>query len=176
SDVCSSDLLTGLAAHYGFDIDTPFDELPQRVREIVLYGSGSERIRFNYLGERGNRYQREHVFEGIVPNLERRYRETDSALVREELAKYLATQVCPECQGTRLRTEARHVFVAGHAIYQISALTLRQVAQFIESLRLAGKRQAIADKIVREILNRLRFLNDVGLDYLSLDRSADSLS
>jgi excinuclease ABC subunit A len=169
-------MLTGLALHYGFDIDTPFEDLPERLRDVVLYGSGSERIRFTYLGERGNRYQREHAFEGIVPNLERRYRETDSALVRDELAKYLNTQVCPECNGTRLRTEARHVFVAGHAIYQISALTLRQAAQLFQSLRLAGNRQAIADKIVREILNRLRFLNDVGLDYLSLDRSADSLS
>ncbi|MGH8636517.1 MAG: excinuclease ABC subunit UvrA, partial [Burkholderiales bacterium] len=111
-------MLTGLAAHYGFDVDTPFEQLPEAVRDVVLYGSGSERIRFNYLGERGNRYVREHAFEGIVPNLERRYRETDSALVREELAKYLNTQVCPECNGTRLRIEARHVFVAGHAIYQ----------------------------------------------------------
>ncbi|MPZ44431.1 MAG: excinuclease ABC subunit UvrA [Betaproteobacteria bacterium] len=169
-------MLTGLAAHYGFDVDTPFEQLPEAVRDVVLYGSGSERIRFNYLGERGNRYVREHAFEGIVPNLERRYRETDSALVREELAKYLNTQVCPECNGTRLRIEARHVFVAGHAIYQVSALTLRQAATLFQSLKLNGNRQAIADKIVREILNRLRFLNDVGLDYLSLDRSADTLS
>jgi excinuclease ABC subunit A len=169
-------MLAGLAAHYGFDIDTPFDALPEAVREVVLHGSGSERIRFNYLGERGNRYQREHAFEGIVPNLERRYRETDSTLVREELAKYLNTQLCPECNGTRLRIEARHVFVADQAIYQISALTLRQAADVLQSLRLSGTRQAIADKIVREILSRLRFLNDVGLDYLSLDRSADTLS
>jgi excinuclease ABC subunit A len=169
-------MLSGLAMHYGFDIDTPFEELPPRVREIVLSGSGSERIRFNYLGERGNRYQREHTFEGIVPNFERRYRETDSALVREELAKFLSTQRCPECEGTRLRLEARHVFVGGLPIYRISALTLKQAAAFFQTLELTGKRQAIADKIVREIVNRLRFLNDVGLDYLSLDRAADTLS
>jgi excinuclease ABC subunit A len=169
-------MLSGLAMHYGFDIDTPFEELPPKVREIVLSGSGSERIRFNYLGERGNRYQREHTFEGIVPNFERRYRETDSALVREELAKFLSTQRCPECEGTRLRLEARHVFVGGLPIYRISALTLKQAAAFFQTLELTGKRQAIADKIVREIVNRLRFLNDVGLDYLSLDRSADTLS
>jgi excinuclease ABC subunit A len=169
-------MLSGLAMHYGFDIDTPFEELPPKVREIVLSGSGPERIRFNYLGERGNRYQREHTFEGIVPNFERRYRETDSALVREELAKFLSTQRCPECEGTRLRLEARHVFVGGLPIYRISALTLKQAAAFFQTLELTGKRQAIADKIVREIVNRLRFLNDVGLDYLSLDRAADTLS
>ncbi|RPI47991.1 MAG: excinuclease ABC subunit UvrA [Betaproteobacteria bacterium] len=169
-------MLTGLALHYGFDLEMPFEQLPQRVQDIVLNGSGTERIRFAYLGERGNRYQREHVFEGIVPNFERRYRETDSALVREELAKFLNTQVCPECSGTRLRIEARNVFVASRAIYEISALTLKEAAQLFQNFRLADSRQAIADKIVREILNRLRFLNDVGLDYLSLDRSADTLS
>ncbi|MCC6533844.1 MAG: excinuclease ABC subunit UvrA [Burkholderiales bacterium] len=169
-------MLTGLALHYGFDLDTAFEALPENVQTIVLNGSGGERIRFSYVGERGNRYHREHAFEGIVPNLERRYRETDSALVREELAKYLNTHVCPECGGTRLRLEARNVFVAGRAIYQVSALTLRHAAELFRDLELAGSRQAIADKIVREIVNRLRFLNDVGLDYLSLDRSADTLS
>ena len=169
-------MLTGLAMHYGFDLEKPFEQLPETVQSVVLYGSGSEKIRFAYLGERGNKYQREHTFEGIVPNLERRYRETDSALVKEELAKFLNTQVCPECQGARLRIEARHVFVASKAIYEVSALTLREAAQLFRDFRLADNRQAIAEKIVREILNRLRFLNDVGLDYLSLDRSADTLS
>ena len=170
------DMLSGLAAHYGFDLDTPFEALPESTQNVVLYGSGGTRIRFSYEGERGNRYQREHAFEGIVPNLERRYRETDSAVVREELAKYLNTQVCAECNGTRLRTAARHVFVGGKAIYEVSALTLKQAAALFHDLDLKGTRAAIAEKIVREILNRLRFLNDVGLDYLSLDRSADTLS
>ena len=170
------DMLSGLAAHYGFVLDTPFEGLPESIQNIVLYGSGGARIRFSYEGERGNRYHREHAFEGIVPNLERRYRETDSAVVKEELAKYLNTQVCAQCNGTRLRTAARHVFVAGQAIYAISALTLKQAAELFQNLNLTGTRAAIAEKIVREILNRLRFLNDVGLDYLSLDRSADTLS
>ncbi len=169
-------MLSGLAQHYGFDLEVPFEQLPQRVQDVVLFGSGSERIRFSYLGERGNRYQREHVFEGIVPNLERRYRETDSTLVREELAKFLNTQTCPGCLGTRLRLEARHVFVASKAIYEISALTLKDAAALFQSFHLEDGRQAIAEKIVREILNRLRFLNDVGLEYLSLDRAADTLS
>jgi excinuclease ABC subunit A len=170
------DILTGLAQHYGFDLDTTFEALPESIQNIVLYGSGGERICFSYEGERGNRYQREHAFEGIVPNLERRYKETDSAIVREELGKYLNTQVCSDCGGTRLQTAARHVFVSGQAIYQISALTLRQAAELFHNLNLTGTRAAIAEKIVREILNRLRFLNDVGLDYLSLDRAADTLS
>ena len=169
-------MLTGLALHYGFDLETTFENLPPEVQDRVLYGSGSERIRFTYLGERGNRYQREHAFEGIVPNMERRYRETDSSMVREELAKFQNTQVCPECSGTRLRLEARHVFVAGKPIYEVSSLTLRQAADVFSGLHLGDNRQAVADKIVREIVNRLRFLNDVGLEYLSLDRSADTLS
>ena len=170
------DMLTGLASHYAFDLETPFEALPESIQNVVLFGSGGARIRFSYEGERGNRYQREHAFEGIVPNLERRYRETDSAVVREELAKYLNTQICAECNGTRLRTAARHVFVAGKAIFEISALTLKQAADLFGHLNLSGTRAAIAEKIVREILNRLKFLNDVGLDYLSLDRSADTLS
>jgi len=169
-------MLTGLALHYGFDLETTFEDLPRETQDRVLYGSGSERIRFTYLGERGNRYQREHAFEGIVPNMERRYRETDSSMVREELAKFQNTQVCPECSGTRLRLEARHVFVAGKPIYEVSSLTLRLAADVVAGLQLGDSRQAVADKIVREIVNRLRFLNDVGLDYLSLDRSADTLS
>ncbi len=169
-------MLTGLALHYGFDLETTFENLPREVQDRVLYGSGSERIRFTYLGERGNRYQREHAFEGIVPNMERRYRETDSSMVREELAKFQNTQVCPDCSGTRLRLEARHVFVADKPIYEVSSLTLRQAADVFAGLQLGDNRQAVADKIVREIVNRLRFLNDVGLDYLSLDRSADTLS
>ena len=169
-------MLQCLAQHYVFDIETPFGELPQNVQEAVLQGSGGDKIKFTYIGERGNKYLREHTFEGVIPNLERRYRETDSVVVREELAKYLNTRACPECNGTRLRREARHVTVAGRAIFDLSALTLAQAGRFFETLTLAGNRQAIAEKIAREILNRIIFLNDVGLDYLSLDRAADTLS
>jgi excinuclease ABC subunit A len=169
-------MLQCLAQHYAFDIETPFGELPANVREAVLQGSGDDKIKFTYVGERGNKYVREHAFEGVIPNLERRYRETDSIVVREELAKYLNTRACPECNGTRLRREARHVTVAGRAIFDISALTLAQASQFFETLTLTGNRQAIAEKIVKEILTRITFLNNVGLDYLSLDRSADTLS
>jgi excinuclease ABC subunit A len=169
-------MLQCLASHYGFDIEMPFNELPEAVQNAVLHGSGHDKIKFLYLGERGNKFTREHVFEGVIPNLERRYRETDSIVVREELAKYLNTQTCPECNGTRLRREARHVTVAGRRIYEISALPLAQAVRFFDDIRLTGMKQAIADKIVREIINRLQFLNNVGLDYLSLDRSADTLS
>ena len=169
-------MLQCLAQHYDFDLDTPFEALPEKVREAVLHGSGAERIKFVYPGERGKSSVREHAFEGVIPNLERRHKETDSIVVREELAKHLNTRTCPECSGTRLRREARHVTVAGRAIYDISALTLAQASQFFETLALAGVKQAIAGKIVREIATRIAFLNDVGLDYLSLDRSADTLS
>ena len=169
-------MLQSLAGHYGFDIETPFAGLPEKVRDAVLHGSGAERIKFVYVGERGNKFVREHPFEGVIPNLERRYRETDSLVVREELAKYLAARACPECGGTRLRREARHVTVAGRTIYDVSAMTLAQASRFFETIALAGVKQAIAEKIVKEIVTRITFLNNVGLDYLSLDRSADTLS
>ena len=169
-------MLQCLAQHYGFDLETPFEQLPQTVQNVVLYGSGTGKIKFIYPDERGKKNQREHAFEGIIPSLERRYRETDSLVVREELAKHLNTRTCPECQGTRLRREARHVHVAGKAIYELSALPLRQASQFFETIELAGAKRAIADRIVSEIVNRLAFLNDVGLEYLSLDRAADTLS
>ena len=169
-------MLQSLAGHYAFDIEMPFGELPQKVQDVVMQGSGSEKVRFMYAGERGHQHVREHAFEGVVPNLERRYKETDSLVVREELAKYLNTRACPECDGTRLRREARHVKVAGRPIYEISALTLAHASRFFEGLALTGNKQAIADKIVKEILTRINFLNNVGLDYLSLDRAADTLS
>jgi excinuclease ABC subunit A len=169
-------MLQALAAHYGFDLEQPYAELSESVQHALLHGSGREKIRFQYIGERGNKHMREHAFEGVLPNLERRYRETDSAVVREELAKYLNTQSCPECAGTRLRREARHVTVAGQSIYEVSGLPLNQSIKFFTSLRLPGVKQAIAEKIVREIVNRLQFLVNVGLEYLSLDRSADTLS
>ncbi len=169
-------MLTSLAAHYDFDIDTPVEQLPDKVREVVLFGSGRDKLKFAYVGDRGNRYQREHTFEGIIPNLERRYKETDSNVVREELGKFIAARRCPECGGSRLRRAARHVFVGGKNIHQVSTLTLRQSQAFFGNLTLEGARQTIADKIKREISGRLRFLNDVGLGYLSLSRSADTLS
>jgi len=169
-------MLQSLAQHYGFDLEAPFQSLPARVQEILLHGSGREKIRFAYSGERGSRHTREHAFEGVLTNLERRYKETDSPVVREELAKYLNTQPCPECAGTRLRVEARHVFVGGHTIYGLSRLPLRQAQQTLAGLGLAGAKLAIAEKIVREILDRLQFLNNVGLGYLTLDRSAETLS
>ncbi len=170
------EMIGSLALQYGFDVDTPFEQLPENVRDLILNGTGRDKVRFLYVGERGNKYQREHPFEGILPNLERRYRETDSAAVREELAKYLASQPCPECKGTRLRREARNVFVAGKAIFEVSGLPLKLALQFFHDMRLAGAKLAIAEKIVHEIANRLQFLVNVGLDYLALDRAADTLS
>ena len=169
-------MLQSLAKHYGFDLDQPFEELPQSVQDILLNGSGSEAIGFQYLGERGGFQTRKHPFEGILRNLERRYRETDSLTVKEELAKYLNSRSCPACSGTRLRVEARHVTVAGQAIFEISRLPLKHALDFFQKLELSGQKQAIAEKIVKEIASRLQFLTNVGLDYLSLDRSADTLS
>jgi excinuclease ABC subunit A len=169
-------MLQGLAAHYEFDIEAPFNELPEVARQAVLYGSGKTAIRFTYVGERGKSYVKEHAFEGVIPNLERRHKETDSPVVKEELAKYLNNQQCPDCRGTRLRREARHVLVARQPIYTLSALQLGDAMRFFDALQLTGAKQAIAEKIAGEISNRLRFLVDVGLDYLSLDRSADTLS
>ena len=169
-------MLGSLAEHYGFDVETPFETLPKPIQDLILHGSGKDKIRFTYSGERGKSYSKEHVFEGVVPNLERRYRETDSVTVREELAKFLANQPCPECAGTRLRREARHVRVDGRTIFELSALPLRQALIFFRDIKLAGVKLAIADKIVHEIVNRLQFLVNVGLDYLALDRASDSLS
>ena len=169
-------MLVSLAQHYGFDVEVPFEALPQRSQEIVLNGSGEEKIAFRYPGEKGRSAVREHAFEGILPNLERRHRETDSIAVKEELSKYLNTRACPACDGTRLRVEARHVRVAGRNIDQISSMPLKESQPFFEKLELPGNKRAIAEKIVREIANRVQFLNNVGLDYLSLTRSADTLS
>ncbi len=132
-------MLASLGEQYGFDVDTPFEQFPKNVQDLVLYGSGRDKVRFLYVGERGNKYQREHPFEGIVPNLERRYRETDSIVVREELAKFLASQPCPECNGTRLRREARYVFVAGKPIYEVSAMPLKRALQFFQETRPRGR-------------------------------------
>jgi excinuclease ABC subunit A len=169
-------LLQSLAAHYGFDIEAPWEALADEVQKIVLYGSGSERIEFRYLAERGRSTVKAHAFEGVVPNMERRYRETDSVVVREELAKYRNTRTCPECEGTRLRREARHVRVAGRSIHEVSCWPLRQTLEHFSALELQGARAAVADKIVAEISTRLGFLVNVGLDYLSLARAAQTLS
>jgi excinuclease ABC subunit A len=173
-------MLQSLAAFYEFDIDVPFEELPEKVRKILLYGSGKQLIPFSYINERGRTSIREHAFEGIIPNLERRYRETDSAAVREELAKYQNNQPCPACDGTRLRREARHVKVGAgddaRGIFEVSGWPLRDTLGYFQTLRLEGAKREIADKVIKEIVARLSFLNNVGLDYLSLERSAETLS
>ncbi len=169
-------MLESLAEHYQFDTGVPFEELPQATRKIVLYGSDKEQIRFKYLSEKGTRFERSHAFEGIIPGFERRYKETDSLMVREELTKYLNAKPCPECLGTRLRVEARNVFIGGKTISEISHLALGLCRTFFQQLKLIGHRAQVADKIVKEIDSRLGFLINVGLDYLSLDRSAETLS
>tara|TARA_R110001599_G_scaffold64023_4_gene179440 strand:+ start:115450 stop:118314 length:2865 start_codon:yes stop_codon:yes gene_type:complete len=173
-------MLTSLAEFYAFDIDTPFEKLPENAQQAVLFGSGKQKIPFQYVNEKGRTVIREHEFEGVVNNLQRRYRETDSTAVREELAKFINEKGCPSCDGARLRVEARYVKVGSgkqqRAIYEVAATPLRQTLEFFETLKLTGAKKEIADRIVKEIISRLTFLNNVGLDYLSLDRSADSLS
>ena len=169
-------MLASLATHYAFDIETPWMALPERVRDVVLHGSGRTKIAFRYMADNGRMVLKEHPFEGILPNLERRLRETDSIAVREELSKYRATQPCPSCHGTRLRSEARHVLIGGRALHAVGRLPLGECRDFFCGLELAGARAQVADKIVKEIADRLSFLINVGLDYLSLDRSADTLS
>ena len=173
-------LLQTLAKFGGFDLEKPFEKLPKKAQDLILYGSGDTTIPFEYLNEKGRSVVREHAFEGILANFERRYRETDSGAVREELARYQNIRSCPECDGTRLRKEARFVKVGdgqqARAIYEISALPLRDAQDYFNAIQLKGAKREIADKIIKEIASRLRFLNDVGLDYLSLERSADTLS
>jgi len=169
-------MLGSLASHYGFSLDEPFDSLPEKHQQCILRGSGKESVDFRYLNDRGDIVKRSHPFEGIIPNLERRYRETESNSVREELAKYLSTQPCPECRGTRLRREARHVWVGDKTLPAVTTLPIGDAAEYFGGLTLSGRRGEIADKILKEIGERLRFLVNVGLDYLTLDRSADTLS
>ncbi|MDW7642249.1 MAG: excinuclease ABC subunit UvrA [Nitrosomonadaceae bacterium] len=169
-------MLVSLSRHYNFDLEIPFEELSTDIQQIILRGSEKEKILFLYLNESGSKNHREHIFEGIIPNLERRYKETDSLAVREELGKYLNSQSCSACSGTRLCREARHVQVGGRAIYEINALSLKEAQTFFDQMRLIGNKHVIAERIVKEISGRLLFLNNVGLDYLSLDRSADTLS
>ncbi len=169
-------LIASLAKHYKFDVDTPWQALPEDVRQAVLYGSGEDTISFTYLSEAGGRSQRKHRFEGIVPNLERRYRETESPAVREELSKYVSERPCPDCGGARLNRSARNVFVADRPLPELVVLPIDEALAFFRGLTLGGWRGEIAAKIVKEIAERLGFLVDVGLDYLTLERKADTLS
>ncbi len=177
-------LLESLAKHYKFNVEQPFEDLPLPVQNAVLYGSGEEEIKFSYVMDSGNfagkKLSKKHPFEGVIPNMQRRYRETDSVLVREDLARYRSTQPCTDCGGTRLRREARFVRIGegaqARAIYEISHATLKDSFDYFNTLTMHGAKAEIADKVVREIGSRLKFLNDVGLNYLSLDRSAETLS
>jgi len=169
-------MLTSLADHYGFDINTPFQELLPQHQQVVLFGSGDEVITFNYVNDKGTVFKRSHHFEGIVPNMERRYRETESQSVREELTKYLSTQSCPECHGARLKKAARHVFIDEKTLPEVGNVPVGELADYYEQLTLTGSKGQIAEKILKEIRDRLRFLVDVGLNYLNLNRSAETLS
>ena len=169
-------MVQSLATHYGFDIDTPFRDLPPTVRDVILNGSGSEAIRFTFRTERRGDYTREHPFEGVLPNMERRYRETESSVVRDDLARYLGTRACESCGGARLNRGARNVFVGGETLPAIAALPIRSAHDLFATIRLSGARAEIASRILKEVAQRLKFLVDVGLDYLSLDRAAETLS
>jgi excinuclease ABC subunit A len=169
-------MIHSLASHYKFDLETPFNELDKKFRDVVLFGSGGEKIEFYYENSRGMQIKKSHRFEGVIPNLDRRYHETESGAVREELAKFLNSQACPDCGGTRLNSAARHVFILDLSLPEISNMSVGHARKFFATLKLEGWRATIAEKIVKEIGARLGFLSDVGLDYLSLDRSADTLS
>jgi excinuclease ABC subunit A len=169
-------MLESLARHYKFDLETAFEDLPKKIRDVILHGSGQELINFAYYSERGGTHKRKHAFEGVIPNMERRYRETDSNTVREELSKYLGAQPCEDCGGSRLRIEARHVTIEGKAIHDLTRLPIGGTLDFFRDLTLEGARREIADKIAKEIQSRLGFLVNVGLDYLNLARSAETLS
>ena len=169
-------MIQSLAAHYEFDIETPFNQLADTFRQVVLYGSGKEKIEFRYANSRGLEIKQLHRFEGVIPNLDRRYRETESSAVREQLSRFLNSRACPDCKGTRLNRSARNVFVTDLSLPEISDMSVGHACSFFKTLRLDGWRATIADKIVKEIGERLGFLSDVGLDYLSLNRSAETLS
>ena len=169
-------MLTSLAKHYEFSIDTPYNDLPADIQRTILYGSGKEEIAFSYVNDRGSVFKNRHAFEGIIPNLERRYRDTESQSVRDELAKFIASQPCPDCHGTRLCRDARHVFVNDLRLPEVTAMPVGDASDYFDTLNLTGRKGEIASKILKEIRARYRFLVDVGLNYLSLDRSAETLS
>ncbi len=169
-------MLTSLAAHYNFTVETPFQKLSKKHQNLILRGSGKDVIDFHYVNDRGDTITRSYPFEGILPNMERRYRETESNYVREELAKYLSSQSCPDCSGTRLRKDARYVLIKGLNLPSITGMTVAQSADYFKKLKLSGTRAQIAEKILKELQDRLKFLIDVGLNYLTLNRSADTLS
>jgi len=171
-----SQMIQSLAKHFDFDVEQPWDSLPESTRHVLLYGSGEQEIEFRYPEASGRTSRRKHVFEGIIPNLERRHRETESATVRDELAKYRGWRTCPDCNGARLNRTARHVLVAGRGIAEISNLSVARALEFFRSLNVAGWRGAVTERIVKEVADRLQFLLNVGLDYLTLDRSAETLS
>ena len=169
-------MLQNVASHYGFDVEAPLQDLNADQREKLLYGSGDETIEFSYIRNQGKGVVRNHSWEGIIPNMERRYRETESNSMREELAKYINSQSCPDCSGTRLRLEARNVFIDDHSVDQVVCQSIGDAFKFFQGLKLTGNRAQIAEKIVKEISDRLGFLVNVGLNYLSMDRSAETLS
>ncbi len=169
-------MLASLAAHYKFDVETPFKKLTKKQQQVILFGSGQTRIDFSYSNDRGDVIQRRHRFEGVIPNMERRYRETDSNMVRENLQKFLRMADCPKCEGTRLRQESRNVFIGDSNLPEITHGSVEQTLAHFKALKLTGQRAAIAEKIFKEIQARLQFLVDVGLNYLTLDRSAETLS
>jgi excinuclease ABC subunit A len=169
-------MIQSLADHYGFDIESPFETLPDTIQQTILYGSKHQTVTFTYTSEDGRVRTRTQPFEGVIPTMQRRYRETESMVVREELARYLTEQPCPQCLGTRLNAAARNVFIHMRSLPQITALTLGEATEFFNGLTLSGRRGEVAKKIIREITQRLQFLVNVGLEYLSLDRSAETLS
>jgi excinuclease ABC subunit A len=169
-------LIKSLSYHYGFDIDSPFGELPESIQKVILYGSDETKIRFEYLSEKHGTVTRRHSFEGVIPNMQRRYLETDSIMVREELARYQSNKICSTCEGTRLNTAARHVFINNHTLPDLTAMPVARARVFFKDLTLVGRRGEIAEKILKEVGDRLQFLVNVGLDYLALDRSAETLS
>jgi len=169
-------LLKSLADHYGFAVDTPYEKLSRKHQDLILFGSGKTEIEFTFINEKGKTYINRKAFEGILPNMERRYRETESQMVREELAKYLNSQPCPECEGTRLRRDARHILINRKNLPAITAMTIGAATDYFAKLNLKGRKAKIAEKILKEIQDRLKFLVDVGLNYLTLSRSAETLS
>ncbi len=169
-------MIQSLAKHYDFDVEAPFESLDEEIQEIILYGSEDEKIKFKYINEKGRSITREHVFEGIIPNMERRFDQTDSYAVRDELSKYLSEQSCEDCNGDRLNTQARHVYLQDRNLPSLTAISIQDALQFFEDLKLQGHLAKVGEKVINEIRERLSFLVNVGLDYLSLDRSAETLS